>query len=468
MLAALNRPFSRLSFSRQFLLLSVLILVGGTLTIGLWLERQLETSAANRAAAITALYVDGILEAQLLERSAAGALTQETRESLDRLFVQGPLHHKVVRFKLWNPDGTVLYSSDHGQEGLRFPVTGHLAAALAGEMKSAMSILDEPQEIMEREHWPRLLEVYVPVHGKDGRVTAVAEFYHSVENLGREIRAAQRRGWVLVVAGVAATYLLLLGLVRRASNTILGQRNDLRRKLDDLRLALDENERMRERLREAGARTTALNEQFLQRVAADLHDGPAQDMALALLRFETLVQACNPCRLNAGGDVRTIHKALQSSLEELRAIASGLRMPPGTESLSLADMARRAVRDFERKSGATVETAIDATPGEASLALKITVYRLIQEALTNGWWHARGSAQRVRVGQEDGEVLVEVADQGPGFDPQSASSAGRLGLTFMHERARLLGGVLEVDAAPGRGTLVRARLPLTTDEVANA
>lgn len=462
---ALNRPFSRLSLTRQFLLLSLVALTICMLAIGTWLSRQIVTNAVNRAASIAAVYVESILVAQLHGRMAAETLDDTTHAILDRVFVEGPLNRKVVRFKLWDAGGKILYSSDHAQLGRRYAVVGLLAAAFGGEVQARMSELNEADNPSEREHWTHLLEVYVPVRmGSRDEVTAVAEFYHSTENLLRDIRVAQRNSWILVALAAVAVYILLLGLMLRANSTIIGQQRDLQRRVVELRAALDDNERMRERLREAGSRTTALNEQFLQRLAADLHDGPAQDTALALLRIDEMTA-------DWGGrdkdrDFKTVRKALATSLDELRAIASALRMPD-IESLSLTDTVLRAVRDYERRTACKVVTVIETLPVAVSFAVKITVYRLIQEALANGWWHARGSPQQVRVHGADGKVLAEIADQGPGFDPEKAAAGRRLGLAFMRERVRLLGGDLEIDSASGCGTCVRAVLPLSLGDTVN-
>lgn len=465
------RPFNRVSFSRQFTLLSLGMLLVSMLVVGTWLQGQLEHSAAGRAAASAALYVEGVLSDQLASRPHTDLVDGVTREALDRLFVAGPLSREVVRFKLWGPDGSILYCSDAAQEGQRFPVEGLRAAAFEGEVKARMSRLDQADNDFERAQWTRLLEVYVPVRAfSNGAVIAVAEFYHLAANLSRDIRSAQIRAWALVVLGTATVYLLLLGLVRRANTTILDHQRDLRRKLGQLRTALRENEAMRDRLREAGARSTALNEQFLHRVAADLHDGPAQDVALALLRLDGLAEAWGGCGSpvpSPCADLEVVLKALHACLTELRAIASGLSMPE-IEHLSLGDTVRRAVRDFERESRTTVRLDVDGVEDEAPAAVKITLYRVLQEALTNGWRHAQASPQRVRVSLAEGDVLMEVADQGPGFDYRAASAAGRLGLACMNERVRLLGGAFEVDTAPGRGTRVNARLPLTIEAAAHA
>lgn len=466
-------PFERLNFSQQFLLGSALVLVLGMAIVGTWIGRQIESSAVNRAAAIAAVYVESILSAQMQGWPGKGEMDSEKHAMLDRVFLDGPLLRKVVRFKLWDANGFVLYSNDHAQMGRRFPIEGRLAGAFTGTLQARISDLEEIDNRSERERWSQLLEVYVPMRSSEqGQVIAVAEFYHSTENLFRDIHVAQQRSWVLVAATTVAIYLLLLGMVRRASNTILSQQQDLRQQLHQLRTALEENERMHDRLRDAGMQTTTLNEQFLHRIAADLHDGPAQEIAFALMRFDELVGAYTsraPYQDKASHELQTIRDALSSSLDNVRNIAAGIGLP-GLAELSLAETARSAVRDFERMSGLKIEKEIDKCLDQEKmpLAIRITLYRLLQESLANSWRHAAGSSPRVRVKIENGWVLVEIADQGSGFDPLAAVPPGRLGLAFIRERVRLHGGVFKVDSAPGRGTCVRAQLPLSSESLIHA
>jgi signal transduction histidine kinase len=471
MLKVLQQAFSRLSFSRQFMLAIITVLTIGTLVIGTWIGHLIETNAVNRNAAISAMYLESMSAAQLHDWPSGGTVDNDTHAELDRIFVDGPLHREVLRFKLWDVSGRIDYSSDHAQIGLSFPVEGRLAAAFAGTVQAQISDLKETDNLPEKARWEQLLEIYVPIRSTtNGKVFAVAEFYLSVENLKRDIRAAQERSWALVTLSTLAIYLLLYNLVQRATNTINEQQGDLRHQLQQLRTVLDENNRMRMQLREAGVSTTALNEEFLIRIAADLHDGPAQTIAFALMRFDEFAATCRGSSLSqgeVGQDLIRIQSALQSALRDVRKISSGLAIPGMTE-LSLADTARRAVSDFERLSKQTVQTEIDEVLGKASLAVKITVYRLLQESLTNCWRHAPGGAPRVYVQQTDGQILVTIIDHGAGFDPQSAAVGGRLGLAFMRERVRLLGGIFEIDSAPGRGTCIRARLPLSTNEIIHA
>lgn len=464
---AARRPFERMSFSRQFLLVSSALLVLGMVIVGGWISMEIERSAVNRAAAIAAVYVESILVAQLFGASPDDLGSGETHAALDRIFNEGPLRRKVVRFKLWDPEGVIRYSSDHAQIGQRHPIDGMLAAAFAGAVRSHMTDLGEADHTAERKRWERLLEVYVPVHGgSNGGIVAVAEFYHATENIERDVHSAQRRSWALVAASTLTIFLLLFAQVRRVNDTIRRQRNDLRRQLRQLQVAFVENERMRTRLGEAGAATTALNEQLLHRIAADLHDAPAQTLAFALMRFEELVENRGRCARPGDAvppDLHAILAALRSSLEDLRNIAAGLGMP-GIADLSLADTVRRALRDFERQSGLKVAAEIDPSLDAAGLATKITVYRLLQESLSNCHKHAQGGEVNVRTWRAADQLHVEVRDAGAGFDPREAAQSGRLGLAFMQERVRLLGGQFELESAPGCGTWIHAVLPLIAGE----
>ena len=459
------QPFDRISFSRQFLLASTICLVAGMLVMGTWLSRQIERSSVNRAAAIAAVYVESILAAQTHDwlDSSPGAVPTEALAILDRIFIHGPLKRKVVRFKLWRAGGQIVYSSDHRQIGSRFPVDTELAAAFDGTVQARISDLTDDDNSSERERWNRLLEVYVPVRmGANGDVAIVAEFYHSMENLGRDIRQAQRQSWILVTVTTLAIYLALLGLVRRASDTIVDQQRDLRDQLRRLHASLAENRNVREQLREAGAQTTALNEQFLHRIAADLHDGPAQELAFALLRFGDLIPACGNCPQAGGappGDLERIHCAVRAALDELRGLAAGLGIP-GIGDLSLADTMWRAISDVEHKTASRIDATIDESLGEdVPIATKITAYRVLQESLTNAVRHSPGHPPQARIRRDDGAVEIEVVDDGTGFDPAAAAS-GHLGIAFMRERVRLLGGIFNIASTPGRGTRVYARLPV--------
>jgi hypothetical protein len=143
--------FQRISLPRQFALVTAAILVVCMAIFGTWVGHQIERNAMNRAAATTALYVEGILAAQLHAWADGRTLTPTLRETPDSIFIAGPLHANVASFKLWDPHGRLIYSTDPAREGRQYPISRHLAAALDGEVQTEVTDLSADDEQMERD-----------------------------------------------------------------------------------------------------------------------------------------------------------------------------------------------------------------------------------------------------------------------------------------------------------------------------
>jgi signal transduction histidine kinase len=459
----LSRP--RLTLSRQFLVASFPVVLAGMLVVGWYVAAAIERGVINRLAGVTSLYVDSFLAPQLQVLRTHGALTPEVQASLDRLLGNTPLGQKIVAFKIWSADGHVLYSTNPELIGRQFPVDEGLAAAFEGRVHSEISDLSEQENEMERPRWPHLIETYSPVHAEGrGTVLAVAEFYQTTEELAHEMLLAKAGGWGVVATSALVMYLLLFGIVRRGSETIDAQRAELSGKIEQLSSLVRQNEELHEKIRVAALRTTALNEEFLRRVAADLHDGAAQDLALALMRFESLAERVD-ARLREPAtteEISGIRTALQSALRDLRATSMGLQLPE-IDRLDAIGVAARAVQDFERKTGSSILLSHEGAAAQPAWPVKITMYRLIQEALGNGLRHGAASRLQVGVSFEPEAILVDVRDNGCGFDPLKVDSSKHLGLAGMRERVELLRGSVVVSSAVGEGTLVHARLPLNVE-----
>ena len=235
---------------------------------------------------------------------------------------------------------------------------------------------------------------------------------------------------------------------------------------------LAQNAALHERVRRAAARATALNERVLRRISADLHDGPVQDLGLALLRLDhTLALAEKPglpeeTRLLTD-DLEVIQSAIQRALAEMRALSAGMGVPH-LNDLTLPQTLARAVHAHQRRTETAVTLDLDGTPERASLPVKITLYRLVQEALTNAYRHAGGMGQSVALCYDAGRLHVEVSDAGPGFvDGGAAEWDKHLGLVGMRERVESLGGNFRVASAPGRGTKIIADLTVDGEEVSD-
>ena len=458
--------FLRRSLSHQFLIASFPVLLIGMLLIGSWMAAQIEDSVAYRIGGVTGMYVDSFIAPHVQSLVNSDDLSTDDIAALDQTLMNTPLSEKIVSLKIWRPDGRVLYSNTKALIGRTFPVGEGLTVALAGDVHSEMSDLSGYENEFERGKWSHLIETYVPLHANGaGTVIAAAEFYHSTEKLTRDSRAARLQSWLLLTATVAGMYLLLFALVRRGSKTIDAQQRELNNKVGQLTALVAQNEQLNDKVRRAAGRTAALNEVFLRRISADLHDGPGQDMGLALMQFESIGGTCVLCPgvghglLSTTDGFQTIRTALKSALTDLRAISAGLQLPE-LDKLSPCEIAARAIRDYERKTGATV--MLDSISGTAplSLSVKITLYRLLQESLANGFRHAGGSGQHVQVRADPGRLMVSVSDCGEGFNPGGVVPDGHTGLAGMRERVEILGGSFDLQSTPGQGTNIRVTLPL--------
>ncbi|MGH2541830.1 MAG: sensor histidine kinase [Ardenticatenaceae bacterium] len=453
--------WGQLALARQFMAASFVVLLLGMVGVGWWVGEQIERGVTQRTAETSALYVASFIAPNLLGVAHNGMLTERERVELDRLLTDTPLGQEIAIFKLWNSEGRVLYSTQPAQEGEVFPVQGGLASALQGKVTAEISDLGDEENELEREPGRQLLEVYSPVRlWGNGPVIAVAEFYHDIGAMQAEIRAAQRRSWLVVGLVAVAMYLLLARMVQVTSDTISRQGAELRENVARLTELLQQNEMLHERVRRAAARTTALNERHLRRISAELHDGPAQQMALALMRLDNVAvgEPDGAAAVQSRENLAVVESALKHALREVRTIATGLRLPE-LERLTLAETLTRVVRVHERNTGSSVELRLEKLPEETTLPVKITLYRVVQEALSNAYRHAGGASQQVRVTYENDVLRAEIADKGPGFDGSlSANGSEHLGLIGMRERVESLGGLFRIESEPGQGTRVIVRL----------
>ena len=457
----------RWSLARQFLLASLLVLLGNGLVIGLWVGRQIEQSMLANAAGVTSLYVDSVISPHLQVLSDATALGETQIGALDQLLNETTLQDQVVTIKVWSADGTILFSPDHSLIGRRFAVEADLIGAAQGEVIADLHNEDDPSNTQEHLPWSRLLAIYAPVRDdRSGRIIAVAEFYQLPDRLTAATAAAQRRSWAIVAVLTLATYLGLASIVGRGSATIVKQEHILSDQVVALSQLLDRNAELDAQVRQAARRTTTLNEQALRRLSADLHDGPGQVLALALMRLDGLqAETAAPPALQE--TLGQLYDVIDDALRDIRNISSGLLLPE-IDHLALPEVIARAVRDHERRSGIVVTVDLAGAPRCAPPAVAIALFRTLQEALSNATRHGHGIDVRVRAWEAEGQLQLLIGDGGPGIAPVEAPNGqegrARLGVAGMRERARLLGGNFQLRSVPGQGTTVQVCWPLHESE----
>jgi len=241
--------------------------------------------------------------------------------------------------------------------------------------------------------------------------------------------------------------------------------------MDSLRAASDqvarlhaEALRMREEriilLREGLTREVKAQERERQRVARELHDQAGQALTalqLGLSRFEQSAASSEAREMAA-----SLRAMAVDTIGIVRSLAMDLR-PAALDELGLVSALRQYVKSFSERVGLPVKfeahAVVDGLPDEA----KITLFRIVQEALTNVAKHAAASRAWVALREEGPEFRLLVADNGKGFDPESTlrgSAHQSLGLLGVQERCHLLGGRLEIISLLGDGSRLRVTIPL--------
>lgn len=218
------------------------------------------------------------------------------------------------------------------------------------------------------------------------------------------------------------------------------------------------------------ARAMAAQEEERRRIARELHDEVGQSLTALMLRIDLALQGLPPDGAALREALEGLRSLTENTLGEVRRMIYDLR-PSALDDLDLASAVEWFARTHLEPAGISVELEVSGLDGERlAPALETAVFRVAQEAVTNVIRHARARRVRIRLARvpADGpgageELELVVQDDGQGFDPAAVMQrrdAPPLGLVGMRERVELAGGRLAIEAAPGRGTRLQARIPL--------
>jgi two-component system, NarL family, sensor histidine kinase DegS len=190
------------------------------------------------------------------------------------------------------------------------------------------------------------------------------------------------------------------------------------------------------------------------RLAQEVHDGPAQALSNAIFQVDFIDRIFDTDPRMAQAELRFLRELLRRELGDVRSFLNQLR-PPVLAELGLYGAVVDTVTTQATLSGLHITTELGAPTDGLDEPTRTVVLRIAQEALQNALKHAHATRVAVTLRADDGRLLLEVADDGVGFDPDAAAlRARRLGLTSMRERAERVGGTLDIRSGES-GTTVR-------------
>ncbi|MFL6034878.1 MAG: sensor histidine kinase [Gaiellaceae bacterium] len=420
----------------QFALSGLLAMLVVALLATIVLRRAGESESVRDARRLTEVLGRSVVEPNLDDGVVRGNRVQLA--TFDRLVHQRVLRSPVVRVKVWDATGRIVYSDEPRLVGSRYPLGDDELATLKGAgVDAGISDLSAPENRYERPN-RKLLEVYMPVHTPSGR-PLLFETYLSFS----DVAASGRKVWLTFLPALVVA-LLMLWLLQLPIALSLARR---------LRRAHAEREALLLR---------ALNASDTERrvIAADRHDGVVQDLAgtsdaLAVAAENVDVTPTNEVAraLRSGAD------ATRQSMRQLRSLLVEI-YPPNLRDAGLEpalnDLAARAVA---RGVAVDVDVADGLRPSDAVERL---VFRTAQEALRNVVEHAGAETCSIEVDANGRGVVLVVADNGRGFERavlDDRRAQGHLGLALLADQAADLGGSLDIDSTPGAGTRVTLTVP---------
>ena len=203
------------------------------------------------------------------------------------------------------------------------------------------------------------------------------------------------------------------------------------------------------------------------RISRELHDETSQSLTALLVGLDTISIAARSDITRIEGHVQDLKSIAEDMLANIHRLIADLR-PSLLDDIGLVAAIEWYGEQRLKPHGISFRLLEHTLPERLPSPVETVLFRIVQEGLTNIVRHARASSVTVRLLQEQDEVMLEIRDDGVGFDPQlleAPEANGRgLGLRGMRERAMILGGSLEIESAVGKGTTVRIRFPTYREE----
>lgn len=457
------RSHDRFRLSLRIALAVSLIVCCTMAALGFSLSRHVRDAEIDNAADQSAFYMNVLFAPALRGVATGGPIPEEVMAHLDGTL--GDLQERpVLTAIIWWRDGTVAYSTDKAMIGRRFNAA-QLESVFAGEVRAHVSdaLTDHGARRQQAIGVP-LLEIYAPLHDTEtGAIFAVGEFYQDASHLLADIRRVSAAIWTTVALATMLMLAMLALVARHARAAVEAHRAELDRRLIEANQLAADNADLLKTAERARVDAFQINEDLLHKIGADIHDGPLQLLGLIMLRLEGIGGQSSSLFQDPVQRTKTV-ELVARTVRELRDMSSGLTLPE-IGALDLEQTIRLAVARHESNTETSVLLQLGELPDVTSMPLRTCVYRLVQEGLSNAFWHAGGVGQEVRATLAGGQVEVTISDTGqvpPGGAGRHKGSG--LGLHGLARRVAAFGGSVEAVTLPGGGTRVRGRFPLTYAE----
>ena len=354
----------------------------------------------------------------------------------------------------------VVVSGPGGEETRAFEGATHPYHVLLNAMSDGAALLGPDGTILFGNR--RLAEIaHAPLESLRGaQLTqfAAPSERHRLEAFVRDGRHGGREFAILGEAGAATPVWIALSLVPLGTPRDDGTAGNGHTIL--MAIITDLTDRKRAETARLGLlkRLLSAEDQERRRIARELHDETGQSLTTLLVGLRAIADKTGLAEVRSMA--QRLREVAAHTVDDVGRLARGLH-PAVLDDKGLVAAARRHVSDFAKAFGVVADLRVHGSvPRRLAPLAQSTMYRILQEALTNVARHARARAVSVVLKHKEAMLEIQIRDNGVGFDPAAVlSEASGLGLHGMQERVALLGGSVQIESRPGHGALIRARIP---------
>jgi PAS domain S-box-containing protein len=380
-----------------------------------------------------------------------------------RIFVQGVQEYAIFQL---NPQGLVV-SWNSGAQRLK----GYSAEEIKGKHFSVFYLPEDVENGKPR----RMLETAVTRGRSEDEGWRVrkdgSRFWASVVITALRDSEGALQGFMKITRDFSERYsreeslakakeVLELRVAQRTA--VLARVNEeLRTEISDRVHAEEQLKSSLKQLRALAARIQNVREEERTSIAREIHDELGQACTAIKMDLALIGRKLTQRQEKLKAKVSSAMGLVDDTIVTLRRIASELR-PRTLDDLGLSAALEWQAQEFQKRTGIVCHVVRPPEPLSLDMERSTAIFRIFQESLTNVARHSHATRVEIRLEKEATQVILEVHDDGVGFDPEQAKERRSLGLVGMQERAALLHGEFKVETTPGSGTTLTLRIPLAS------
>ena len=422
--------WNKLPLARQFLITGGLFTLAAMLLCGILTTTFLTEIVLQRRGVVVSAIAQHILSPSVQSLDITG--NRKVIEDLDAIMSDPVFAAEFPLLDIWLPDGSILYSSTPGLSAQQIAAPPPVLNAFRGNIGVQFTDVNSV-DYAEHQLIADYIEIYFPLRDQStGKIVAAAQLREVTHSLERDLWNLTLASWVTVAIIAFVVMIGLFSIVLEGSRTIDRQRTILLRRLAQSHARAAHHRELKSIAQRASRSITEMTDKHLRTVGTDLHDGPAQSIAFAVLKLDQVRRQSKAADRNA--IVTEVETILGSALGEIRSIALAMVLPE-IENLDLAQVIDNAISQHVRRTGTIIAVDSRVQPVPVASEVAVCVFRFIQEGLNNAFHHGLPEGQSVSAMTQSGVLKLSIAN---GYiEGVPAEHADHLGIGLYGLRARV-------------------------------